>query len=65
MLRDRKELLEKELRKLNTEAADMYLSIVISNNNLNDSEYHKLKDKISDLMYELNLVNQLIAKGNP
>lgn len=65
MLKDRKELLERELRKLNTEAADMYLSIVISNNNLNDSDYHKLKDKISDMMYELNLVNQLIAKGNP
>ena len=64
MLKDRKALLEHELKKAHTEAANMYLSLVIgANGDVHSKEYQDLKEKISDLTFDLNVVNQLIAEG--
>jgi len=64
MLRDRKALLEQEIRKAQSEAANMYLSIVVGGNgDVHSKEYQELKDKISSLNFDLNIVNQLIAQG--
>ena len=65
MLKDRRALLEQELKKAHDEAANMYLSIVISNNGTTTSpEYQALKDRIVDLQFDINIVNQLIFKGH-
>jgi hypothetical protein len=64
MLRDRKALLEQEIRKAQTEAANMYLSLAIGGGDIHSKEYQDLKEKISDLNFDLNVVNQLIAQGN-
>ena len=63
MLKDRRLLLEQELRKAHEAAANMYLSIVVSNSDLHNEEYQKLKDHITDLQFDLDMVNQLIYKG--
>jgi hypothetical protein len=65
MLRDRRELLERDIKRLHSEAANMYLSIVVGGGDVNSPEYQKLKEQITDLEFDLNIVNQLIAKGNP
>jgi hypothetical protein len=64
MLRDRRALLEHDIKRLHSEAANMYLSIVVTNGDPSSPEYQKLKDQIADLQFDLNIVNQLIAKGN-
>lgn len=64
MLRDRRALLEQELKKVHAEAANMYLSIAVGGDSTHDSGYQALKDKISNLNFDLNIVNQLIAQGN-
>lgn len=63
MLRDRKALLEHEIKKAHSEAANMYLSIAISGGDVHSKEYQDLKEKISSLNFDLNIVNQLIAQG--
>ena len=64
MLTERKELLEHEVRRLQYEAANMYLSIVISGNeDLNSAEYQKIKTMLADRVFDLNMVNDLIAQG--
>ena len=64
MLRDRKALLEHELHKAQTEAANMYLSLVVSGSgDVHSREYQDLKEKISNLNFDLNIVNQLIEQG--
>lgn len=64
MLKDRRVLLEQEIKKAHDEAASMYLDIVINNGNLYNEEYQTLKEKISTLEFDLNIVNQLINKGH-
>lgn len=64
MLRDRKALLEQEIKKAHSDAANMYLSIAVGGNTLHDKEYQALKEKISNLNFDLNAVNLLIAQGN-
>jgi hypothetical protein len=65
MLKDRRVLLERELKKAHEEAANMYLSIVVSNNGeVSSPEYQALKDRIINLQFDLNVVNQLIFKGH-
>ena len=63
MLRDRRELLEHDIKKLQAEAANMYLSIVIGNGDINSAEYQKLKEQVSNLQFDLKMVNQLIDQG--
>lgn len=64
MLKDRKVLLEHELKKAQTEAANMYLNIVISSDDMNSTEYQSLKERVTSLQFDLNVVNDLIAKGH-
>ncbi len=65
MLRDRKALLEQEIKKTQLEAANMYLSLVISGSgDVHGKEYQDLKEKISSLNFDLNAVNTLIAQGH-
>lgn len=63
MLRDRKALLEHEIKKANAEAANMYLSIVVSGGDVHSKEYQELKERITNLNFDLNIVNQLITQG--
>jgi hypothetical protein len=65
MLRDRKALLEQEIKKAHSEAASMYLSLVIGGSgDVHSKEYQELKEKISTMNFDLNVVNQLIAQGH-
>ena len=64
MLKERRELLERECKKAHDEAANMYLSIVVSNGDVGSVEYQKLRNHIADLHFELDMVNRLIFKGH-
>ncbi len=64
MLRDRKALLEQEIRKAQAEAANMYLSIAIGGGDLHSKDYQDLKEKISSMNFDLNVINQLITQGH-
>jgi hypothetical protein len=64
MLRDRKALLEQEIKRAHTEAANMYLSLAVGGGDVRSKEYQDLKEKITSLQFDLNMVNQLIAQGN-
>jgi hypothetical protein len=64
MLVDRKALLEQEIRKAQAEAANMYLSIAIGGGDVHSKDYQDLKEKISNLNFDLNAVNLLIAQGH-
>jgi hypothetical protein len=65
MLKDRRLLLEQEIKKAHIEAANMYLSIVVSNQaEIPSPEYQAIRDRISELQFDLNMVNQLIFNGH-
>ena len=65
MLRDRRVLIEQEIKKLQVEAANMYLSIVVGGDNLDNQEYQQLKETISKLEFDLEMINRLIGEGHP
>ena len=65
MLKDRRLLLEQEIKRAHTEAANMYLSIVVSNHaEIHSPEYQAIRDRIGKLQFDLNMVNQLIFNGH-
>ena len=64
MLKDRRVLLEQEITKAHDEAAKLYLDIVTNDRDVASPEYYALKDKITSLQFDLNIVNQLIFKGH-
>lgn len=65
MLRDRKALLEQEIRQAQSDAANMYLSIAVGGTgDVHSKEYQDLKEQISNLTFDLNAVNVLIARGH-
>lgn len=64
MLKDRKALLENDLGALKKSAANMYLSMVVSGTSANP-EYHRLKELIASLEFDLAAVNTLISQGHP
>lgn len=64
MLRDRRALLEQEIKKAHSEASHMYLTLAIGGGNVHSEEYQALKEKISSLSFDLNVINQLIANGH-
>jgi methylmalonyl-CoA mutase cobalamin-binding subunit len=64
MLKDRRALLEQEIKKAHEEASNMYLSIVIGGGDIYSEDYQKLKEHITDLQFDLNMVNSLIYKGH-
>ena len=64
MLKDRRVLLEKEVQVAHDQAAEMYLDIVTNNGDVHSEEYQKMRDRITRLEFDLNMVNQLIHKGH-
>lgn len=64
MLRDRKALLEHELKKAHHEAANMYLSMAIGGSDVHSKEYQDLKERISNLNFDLGTINTLLAQGH-
>jgi len=64
MLKDRRVLLEHEVVKAKAQAANMYLSIVVSGNDYSDPEYQTLKNNILELEFQLNMINILISQGH-
>ena len=64
MLRDRRVLLEHDLKIAHDQAAQMYLDIVVNNGDVHSEEYQQMRDRISKLEFDLNIVNQLIHKGH-
>ena len=64
MLKDRRVLLERDIKTAHERAATMYLDIVLHDSNGHDEEYQQLRDQISKLEFDLNMVNQLIHKGH-
>jgi hypothetical protein len=64
MLKDRRVLLEQELTQAHDKAAAMYLDIVTHDGDVSNPEYQALKDRITSLQFDLNIVNQLIYKGH-
>jgi hypothetical protein len=63
MLKDRRELLEHDLKIAQEQAAKMYLEIVVTKTVGLDHEYHLLRDRVSSLQFDLDLVNKLIDQG--
>ena len=64
MLRDRRVLLEHDIKTAHDRAAEMYLDIVVNNGDVHSEEYQQARDRISKLEFDLNMVNQLIHKGH-
>jgi hypothetical protein len=64
MLKDRRVLLEHDLKIAHDQAAQMYLDIVVNNGDVHSEEYQQMRDRISKLEFDLNVVNQLIHKGH-
>ena len=64
MLKDRRVLLEHDLKIAHDQAAKMYLDIVVNNGDVHNEEYQQMRDRISKLEFDLNVVNQLIHKGH-
>ena len=64
MLVERRELLEKEVQRAHDEAAKMYWNIVIAESSGDTKQYEAMRAKIAALEFDLNIVNQLIAKGH-
>ena len=64
MLKDRRALLEHDLKIAHDQAAEMYLDIVVNNGDVHSEEYQQMRDRISKLEFDLNIVNQLIQKGH-
>jgi len=63
MLRDRKALVEAEITKLTDTAAHMYLDAMISVSTIS-SEYQSIREHITDLQHELNMIQLLLDKGH-
>lgn len=64
MLKDRRVLLEHDLKVAHDQAANMYLDIVTTDGNVHSEAYQQLREKIVKLQFDLNNVNQLIHKGH-
>ena len=64
MLKDRRVLLEHDLKTAHERASTMYLNIVVTNGNVHSEEYQQMRDQISKREFDLNMVNQLINKGH-
>jgi uncharacterized tellurite resistance protein B-like protein len=64
MLTDRRALLEQELTRAHDAAAAMYLNIVTKDGDVASSEYQALKDRITSLQFDINIVNKLIYQGH-
>ena len=63
MLKDRKELIESELTRLKDKAAKLYLGYITNGNDVfGMAEYDDIRDKISDLEFDLKIINEILEK---
>lgn len=63
MLKDRRALLEHDLHKATKAAAVLYLKLVTTSSDVHSAEYDQLKQKISQLQFDLTMVVHLINEG--
>jgi len=56
--------LENDLTKAHDEAAKMYLEIVTTDGDVHSLEYQALKNKITSLQFDINVINKLIYQGH-
>lgn len=64
MLKDRRALLEHDLKIVQDLAANMYLRIVVGHVDVNSADYQTLRDRAAKLQFDLSIVNQLIQQGH-
>jgi len=64
MLRDRRILIEKELARAQSAAAQTYLDIMINDGDTHSVEYQTLKDRVMSLTFDLTMVTDLINQGH-
>ena len=65
MLKDRRVLVENEIVKMKKECGELYLFMVMNEQtSASQFEYETKKTKLSDLMIELSVINQMIEDGN-
>lgn len=63
MLQDRKELIEFEIIKLKDKAAKLYLGYITNGNDVfGMTEYDDIREKISDLEFDLKIINEILEK---
>lgn len=63
MLKDRRELVEHDLKIVQGQAANMYLSMVVGGD-VHNQEYHVLRDHVTKLQFDLGMINKLIQQGH-
>ena len=64
MLKYRRVLLEHDLKIAHDRDAEIYIDIVVNDGDVHSEEYQQMRDRISKLEFDLNIVNQLIHKGH-
>ena len=62
MLRDRRVLLEHDIKTAHDRAAEMYLDIVVNNGDVHSEEYQQMRDRISKLEFDL-VVSRVVVKA--
>jgi len=62
MLRDRIILVQQEIVRVTDMVAQMYLDAMVSGNEVS-KEYHTLREHITDLHHERDMINVLLQKG--
>ena len=63
MLKDRRLLLENDLKIATDQAAHRYLNIVLSGDSRDLVAYQALRDRVTSLQFDLDIVNKLIDQG--
>jgi hypothetical protein len=64
MLRDRRVLVERDLKLAKEKAAKYYLMIVISGDNSLNEQYRSLRTNAENLQFDLDMINELISQGH-
>ena len=62
MLKDRIILVQQEIAKVTDTVAQMYLDAMVSENGVS-KEYHTLREHLTDLIHERDMINVLLQKG--
>jgi hypothetical protein len=63
MLRDRRVLVEQELKLAKEKAAKYYLMIVTSSDDSLSEQYRLLRTNAENLQFDLDMLNELISQG--
>lgn len=63
MLKDRILLVQQEITKLSDTAAHMYLDAMVSENTIS-VDYHTIRERITDLCHERDVIKRLLDQGH-